>query len=91
MVPSAKKNITVSSGFQKCSETVIEHKCDKLGFRKRNKKFRCQPKEIKKAVDFDDDKCPLCAGLYTDVVKCKAVPDNDINVGCDLVVDAKKH
>ena len=79
-------NITVSNGFRSCSREVILHTCTPRAFRSRGKKFRCEPRESKRPVKFEKG-CPLCVGFYQDVVRCKAVRDDDEIVGCDLFVD----
>ena len=82
------QNITVTSrpGFNICTKQIQRRGCDKFGFRKGNKKFRCEPKEGKRLVRFGKT-CPLCVGAYRDVVRCTPVKDNSIVVGCDLIVD----
>lgn len=82
-----RENITVTSSpsDRSCTEQVVKKGCDKFGFRFRNKRFRCEPKQGKRLVRFDKN-CPLCLGTYTDNVRCKAVRDDNLIVGCDLVV-----
>ena len=80
-----QRNITVgaSNTAKECSEEVVSRGCDKIGFRSGNKRFRCQAVKGKRLVRFDEN-CPLCRGIYTDNVRCKAVRDDDLLVGCDL-------
>lgn len=86
-LPFSQRNITVtdSRSSASCSKEVVEHECDKQGFRANGLKFRCVPREGKRLLRFKNT-CPLCGGLYTDVVICRARRDDDITVGCDLVV-----
>lgn len=83
-----RENITVSSSAttRKCTKQVIKRGCDKIGFQLGKKTFRCQPVQGKRLVRFDKF-CPLCLGAYTDNVRCKAVRDDKLILGCDLVVD----
>ena len=81
-----KQNITVSDRSNTCSTQVVKKTCDKASFRtSRGQKFRCDAREGKRKVKFGEN-CPLCDGTYTDTVRCRARRDNDIIVGCDLVV-----
>ncbi len=82
-----QKNITVSASdtTRSCTEEVVTRGCDKFGFRVGKKRFRCQEVKGKRLVRFDKN-CPLCVGTYTDSVRCKAVRDDDLIVGCDLIV-----
>ena len=83
----SKRNITVSQsiGRNQCSAEVNDHTCDKFGFRFRGKKFRCDPVQGRRLVRFGKT-CPLAWGVRKDTVRCRAVRDNSINVGCDLIV-----
>lgn len=84
-----RQNITVSSqpgfGRRNCTEQVVRKGCDKIGFRAGKRRFRCQPIKGKRLVRFDQS-CPLCVGTYRDNVRCRAVRDDDLIVGCDLIV-----
>ena len=85
-----KRNITVSEGFNTCSVEVIRQTCDKSGYRNsRGQKFRCVAQQGEVEVKFDDG-CPLTKGTYTDNVRCRKRRDDDIVVGCDLVVPIPK-
>ena len=86
----SQKNITVTEtdrfgATRSCTRQVVERTCDKIGFRARGRKFRCAPRRGKRRVRFRNS-CPLCSGFFTDVVRCRAVRDDSIVVGCDLVV-----
>lgn len=89
MVPQlfGRENITVSSSAsgKDCTEQVVRKGCDKIGFRAGSKRFRCQPVKGKRLIRFDKN-CPLCFGHYRDNVRCKAVRDDNLIVGCDLIV-----
>lgn len=82
-----RENITVSSSAsgKDCTEQVVRKGCDKTGFRAGSKRFRCQPVKGKRLIRFDKN-CPLCFGHYRDNVRCKAVRDDNLIVGCDLIV-----
>lgn len=82
-----QRNITVSSSnsARECSREVVSRGCDKTGFRLGSKRFRCQARQGKRLVRFDKN-CPLCLGTYKDNVHCRAVRDDSLIVGCDLVV-----
>ena len=81
-----RQNITVSAkpGTRSCSKTVVKRTCDKFAFRSRGKKFRCDPVEGKRVINFEK-RCPLCKATYTDVTRCKIVQDNDVITGCGLI------
>ena len=89
LVPQAfgRENITVSTsrGVRTCTEEITKKGCDKFGFRSGGKKFKCEAKKGRRLVRFDKN-CPLSIGAYDDNVRCKAVRDDNIVVGCDLVV-----
>ncbi len=82
-----RQNITVSAtpGTRACSKTVVKRTCDKLAFRSKGKKFRCDPVEGKRVINFEK-RCPLCKATYTDVTRCKIVQDDDVITGCDLFI-----
>ena len=82
-----RENITVTadSSGRNCTEQIVRKTCDKIGFRSRGEKFRCDPVKGKRSVRFDKN-CPLSHGSFKDNVKCKRVRDNNLIVGCDLVV-----
>ena len=82
-----KQDISVSAtpGYSSCNKTIIKKTCDKIGFRSGGKKYRCSQVEGRRVVRFDQN-CPLSWGVYNDVTSCRAVEDDDLVVGCDLVV-----
>lgn len=82
-----KENITVTSGYspRSCTKQVVKRGCDKYGFRLGNKRFRCDAVSGKKVVRFEEH-CPLSVGVYQDNVRCRAVRDDTLIVGCDFVV-----
>ena len=83
----SQRNITVTEEGRSnsCSRQIVKRTCDKIGFRAFGRKFRCVPLQGKRGVRFGRT-CPLCFGFFRDVVICRAVRDNSIVVGCDLVV-----
>ena len=86
----SQRNITVteegnSITTNSCSRQIVKRTCDKVGFRAFGRKFRCAPVQGKRFVRFDR-MCPLRFGLFRDVVVCRPVRDNNVIVGCDLVV-----
>ena len=82
--------VSAKPGSSSCSKTIIKRTCDKIGFRFEGKKYRCDEVEGRKAVRFDQN-CPLSLGVYNDVISCRAVQDDDLVVGCDLVVEPESN
>ena len=83
----SQRNITVTEerNPNSCSRQIVKRTCDKVGFRAFGRKFRCVPVQGGRFVQFDK-MCPLRFGFFRDVVACRAVRDNNVIVGCDLVV-----
>lgn len=88
-IPQSQRNLTVTASNQRgpaptsCSRSVRVHGCDKPGIRIHSKTFRCSPWVGKRIVRFGR-RCPLSVGFYRDVVRCKAIRDPNIVVGCDF-------
>ena len=87
VVPAQNRTFSLKSGDSICSETVVEHRCDKRGIlTRRGKRFACEPVYRKRQVEITG--CvPFTHVSYQDVVRCKKVQDNDLDVGCDLFID----
>lgn len=72
-----------------CTRDVMMHRCDKLGFTVRGKKYRCVPQEQQMLEKFPRS-CPFRVVTYSNVMSCKALPDDSVNLPvhkqCDLVV-----
>ncbi len=84
----SQTNITVTQSqgsLPSCSTKVRKSTCDKIGFESRGKKFRCDEASGIRVVRFGK-KCPVVWGVRHDVVRCKAVADDTVPIGCDLRV-----
>lgn len=83
----SQRNITVTEerNPNSCSRQIVKRTCDKVDFRAFGRKFRCAPVQGGRFVRFDR-MCPLRFGFFRDVVACRPVRDNNVIVGCDLVV-----
>ena len=77
--------MSVSDGGRTCGRRVALSTCDKSGYRANGLKFQCVPTTGRRLVEFGED-CPLNMATYMDVVKCNAVRNDDVIVGCDSVV-----
>ena len=88
VVPSHYDTLRGGEG-ELCTREVVMHKCDKLGFIYREKKYRCVPEEQATMVKFPRS-CPSRVVTYSNVVSCKALPDVSVYLPvhkqCDLVV-----
>ena len=84
VVPSRKHPFETSPA---CSSHVLLHKCDKANFRRNSgKTFRCKPVFKHRRSHLPPCAAPLRKVVYNDVVQCKAVRDDNIRVGCDLIL-----
>lgn len=86
--PFGGRNLTVSDGGggKTCGKRVALSTCDKAGYRADNgDKFQCVASTGRRLVEFGED-CPLNLASYMDVVKCNAVRNDDVTVGCNTVV-----
>lgn len=87
VVPSMRRNLTLSDESSMCSESVLLHRCDKRGFLARNgKRFRCIPVFRERKVVLTGC-APYTRVFYRDVVRCRARRDDQLDVGCDLLVE----
>lgn len=77
--------MTISDGTKTCRKEVSLSACDKVGYRAYGDKFECVPSTGRRVLDFSED-CPMNIAAYLDVVKCNAVQNANINVGCDMIV-----
>ena len=84
-VPNNNKYYSTYLDGHHCFGTAIEYKCDKVGFRKGGKKFRCVEERGEMHV-FMGAKCDPIA--YNVVFSCKAVEDPTLSYaeGCDYYV-----
>ena len=84
-VPYKEKYCSTYLNGNQCFGTAIEYKCDKIGYRKGGKKFRCV-EERGKMHAFMGAKCDPIA--YNTVTSCKAVEDPTLShvEGCDYYV-----
>lgn len=87
-----ERQISVSAmpGSTSCNKTITRHTCDKIGFRSEGKTYRCSEVQGRRSVRFDQN-CPLIWGIYDDVTRCRVVEDEDLVVGCDLVVQPESN
>lgn len=85
----SKRKITATQSFgfkESCTTEIFKRTCDKIGFRLKGKRFGCRPRTGYRIVRFDNKYCPLAFGFTRDVVRCRAVQDDSVDVGCDLVI-----
>lgn len=86
-VPSTRKTFSIQHGTSTCGGQIIQHKCDKVGYRKNGKIFRCQPVMGNRYVSVLG--CgPFTRVAHEDVRYCRAVRDDSLTgaEGCDLIV-----
>lgn len=96
VVPVRKSSLQVGyDGLgSTCNQTITFHRCDKRGFlNDKGQRFRCDPVYQERVVKIDSNRgkrgpcAPLSRVAYRDVVRCKSVRDNNIDVGCDLQIN----
>ncbi len=88
-VPSKRRSFSLNHGGGTCTGSVIERQCDKIGFRKRGRKFRCVPVRRTRSVSLKGPNCsPFTKLLYKNVIYCRAVLDNSLTnaEGCDKII-----
>lgn len=88
-VPFKRKPFSIQHGGSTCSGEVTQHKCDKIGYRKNGKMFRCEAVERNRYVSVSGNGCdPFSVIAHRDVRYCRAVEDDDLfgAEGCDLIV-----
>ena len=86
-VPSKWKSFSTMNGHgNRCSGTAIEYKCDKAGYRKGGKKFRCVEERRRSKLNLTGFRCKPMS--YYGVVSCKAVEDPTLKraEGCDMYI-----
>lgn len=88
-VPDKRRSFSISHKGGRCTGSVIEHKCDKIGYRKGGKKFRCQAVRRNRYVTLRGSRCnPFSRIAYNDVLFCRAVKDATLRgaEGCDKFI-----
>lgn len=88
-VPDKRRSYSISHKGGRCTGTVIEHKCDKIGYRKGGEKFRCVPVQRTRYVSLRGPRCnPFSRIGYSDVTYCRAVKDDTLRgaEGCDKFI-----
>ena len=86
-VPFRTKPFTLSHSSSTCAGEIIQHQCDKIGFRKNGKLFRCKAQFASRYVPVSD--CdPFMRVSHRDVKYCRPVRDETVDGadGCDFIV-----
>lgn len=89
-VPYRRMPYTLKQGGKTCSRRVTLHRCDKQGYRKDGKIFRCQAVRLNRYVSIGG--CdPFTRIAYRDTRYCRAVQDDSFSSaeGCDFIVRPK--
>ena len=83
LVPSEIKNFSTPDGNPECRGTYTDYKCDKVGFRKDRKKFRCTEERIDINITRKG-----CNSVYNTAVSCTVTEDPTLMYaeGCDLYI-----
>lgn len=88
-VPATRKPFTIQQGTSSCSGEITEHECDKIGYRRAGKLFRCVAVKRNRHVSVSGSGCdPFTMVVHRDVSRCRAIQDNTLTEaeGCDLLV-----
>ncbi len=90
VAPPQSRKVTLTSLGTTCETTILEHtKCDKRGFMaKSGRRFRCQPTIRETKVDLEQCS-PFTNFRYYDVIECKGILSENLDVGCDLFIESK--
>ncbi len=93
VVPSRRRSFNISLGSSMCSGNIVEHKCDKNGYRENGKLFRCEPTSVTRSTTLQGSGCDILTGItYEDVGFCTAVEADPTDTslgnldGCDIIV-----
>jgi len=84
LVPSEIKKISIPDTNPECCGTYTDYKCDKVGFRKDQKKFRCM--EERRNLNVTTQGCNTV--VYNAAVTCTTLEDPTLKnaEGCDLYI-----
>ena len=93
------RSLTYELGMEEfgsmCSVALTFHRCDKRGFiGNGGRRFECRPVVRRRSVKLSRDSDSVsgsCGAVeeltYSDVVRCLPVRNDDIDIGCDILVD----